>query len=373
MRSRERQTLRKTLWHRIKRRLTRIITLKKFGNVFTMYNLQKLLIKALSNSKLQKASNLTSGFTMTELLVATAVASIIIVPILTFAVDMLNRDVGEQAKANSEQELQTAISYIAQDMSQAFYVYEPDYVGEPGKTPPIPSYDDFIKQLPHSEDEDKNPILVFWKRKLIEDSRSPDAEDTSIECPTNESQCDDSFVQSLVAYYLIEEKDKNSIWCQPSGSSCPKRIARFEIQDGVKDYWGNYFCGTNGRSEECSGSKKKFKRDLGYTSYDNSNPTGWTKKTDEDYSNSPVVLVNYIEDFTLDSASDYTKDSEIKQTELAKGKTLARVTILGNAMRRRRDGFSCIEDNSTTPPTYKKSPYCPKATAQVGPRSGFGE
>ena len=340
-----------------------------------MYNLQKLLIKALSNSKLQKASNLTSGFTMTELLVATAVASIIIVPILTFAVDMINRDVREQAKANSEQELQTAISYIAQDMSQAFYVYEPDYVGEPGKTPPIPSYDDFIKQLPHSEDEDKNPILVFWKRKLIEDSRSPDAEDTSIECPTNESQCDDSFVQSLVAYYLIEEQDENSIWCQPSGSSCPKRIARFEIQDGVKDYWGNYFCGTDGRSEECSGSKKKFKRDLGYTSYDNSNPTGWTKKEGEEYSNSPVVLVNYIEDFTLDSASDYTKDSEIKQTELAKGKTLARVTILGNAMRRRRDGFSCIEDNSTTPPTYKKSPYCPKATAQVGGIStlGFGD
>ena len=314
-----------------------------------MYNLQKLLIKALSSSKPQKASNLTSGFTMAELLVATAVASIIIVPILTFAVDMINRDVKEQAKANSEQELQMAVDYITQDMSQAFYIYDPD-----PDTAPTPSYSDFIKKLPHSEDEDKDPILVFWKRKFIEHSIPIDDKGT-INCPADENKCDDGFVQSLVIYYLI--KDDNDTWCQPPakpGSSCPKRIARLEIQDGVKDFQGVYVCGTDGRSEGCNSnsSQKKFQRDLGYTPYNKSNPTGWTQQTGEDYSNSPVVLVNYIEDFTLDSVDN---------------DKLAKITIIGNAMRRRQDDFSCIEDDN------KKSPYCPKATAQVGARSGFGE
>lgn len=51
---------------------------------------------------------------------------------------------------------------------------------------------------------------------------------------------------------------------------------------------------------------------MGYIFYDNSNFIGWIKKIDEDYSNSLVVLVNYIEDFILDLVSDYIKDFEIK-------------------------------------------------------------
>ena len=276
----------------------------------------------------------SSGFTMIELLVATVIATIIIVPMLTFVVDILNRDVREQAKTNSEQELQAAVDYIAQDMSQAFYIYSKSGVNT-------------IKaELPHSDDNTKTPILVFWKREFLPDALEPSGG------ICDSSSCNDTFVLSLVAYYLID--DNNDTWCQPSGDTCPKRIARFKIRDGVKDTEGNYVCFTdqdnNGRSSECETDKdkKRFQRDLGYTPYDNENPTGWTKASDEIYTDNLIVLVNYIKDFEIPVVSGDNK--------------LAKINIQGDALRR-------IKTSETN---CDSSIYCPRATAQVGARSGFG-
>ena len=324
-----------------------------------MKTLLNSLLKKLYQKRRSPLGKSNSGFTMIELLVATIVATIIIVPMLTFVVDILNRDVREQAKTNSEQELQAAIDYIAQDMSQAFHIYDPTYPGDSTKNPPVPSYDTFKDQLPFSDDE--NPVLVFWKREFVANSVPVNPDDASIDCPDDEDECDDTFVQSLVAYYLIE--DDNERWCQPSGVNCPKRIARFQIQDGVRDTQRNYVCRDNnidsdGRSTECNDDtdKNKFQRDLGYTSYQRE-ATRWTQAENEDFTNDRIVLVNYIEDFTVDSVSN---------------NDLAEISIIGNALRRSQNDFSCIEDDSTTPPTYKDSPFCPTATAQVGARSGFG-
>ncbi|MGK7919264.1 MAG: hormogonium polysaccharide secretion pseudopilin HpsC [Trichodesmium sp.] len=309
-----------------------------------MKTLPNSLIKKLSLKRRSPLSKSTSGFTMIELLVATVIATIIIVPMLAFVVDILNRDVREQAKTNSEQELQAAVDYIAQDMSQAFYIYDRTYAGD--TTNDIPSYDTFKDELPFSDDN--NPILVFWKREFVDKALDPSGgicEDTTE--PKEDRQCNDTFVQSLVAYYLID--DDNETWCQPSGDTCPKRIARFQIQDGVKDALGNYVCGASGRSSECNddSGKKKFQRDLGYSSYE-TEPTNWTKAEGEEYTNDRIVLVNYIEDFTLDSVTN---------------NELAKITIQGNGLRRIQTNTDC--DNSPT--------YCPEATAQVGGRSGFGQ
>ncbi len=265
----------------------------------------------------------SSGFTMIELLVATVIATIIIVPMLTFVVDILNRDVREQAKTNSEQELQAAVDYIAQDMSQAFYIYSESGVNT-------------IKaELPDSDDDTKTPILVFWKREFLPDALEPSGG------ICDSSSCNDTFVLSLVAYYLID--DNNNTWCQPSGNPCPKRIARFQIQDGVRDTKGNYLCTDDGGSFDC---EDKFKRDMGYTPYNNENPTAWTKESGETYT-APIVLVNYIKKFELNSVSN---------------NKLAKITIQGDALRR-------IKTSDTN---CDSSIYCPRATAQVGARSGFG-
>ena len=281
----------------------------------------------------------SSGFTMIELLVATVITTIIIVPMLTFVVDILNRDVREQAKTNSEQELQAAVDYIAQDMSQAFYIYDDTYLGDSSENPPKPSYQDFLISSGLSENRPE-PILVFWKREFMGDS-------VPIPDPNCQNDCyDDTFVQSLVAYYLID--DNNNTWCQPSGNPCPKRIARFQIQDGVRDTKGNYLCTDDGGSFDC---EDKFKRDMGYTPYNNENPTAWTKASGETYTDNLIVLVNYIETegFTLDSVSD--------------DKKLAKITIQGNALRRIQPSApECTSDFT----------FCPRATAQVGARSGFG-
>ncbi|MHC5732902.1 MAG: hormogonium polysaccharide secretion pseudopilin HpsC, partial [Nostoc sp.] len=62
------------------------------------------------------------------------------------------------------------------------------------------------------------PILVFWKRTFL-----PSAITLSTSTTTNKT--DDTFVYSLVAYYLI--KDSSTTWSKAA------RIARFEISDGV--------------------------------------------------------------------------------------------------------------------------------------------
>ncbi|NEQ39110.1 MAG: type II secretion system protein [Okeania sp. SIO3I5] len=272
-----------------------------------------------------------SGFTLIELLVATIVATIIIVPILSFVVNILNTDVREQAKTNSEQELQAAIDYIAQDMSQAFYIYTPDEVRclqnrnadscgtvpETTGAPAIPT-------------DVGTPTIVFWKRKYEKDALPVD--DCTV---TDTNDCrDDTFVYSLVAYYEIEGTSTStaSVWCDEA--PCPSRIARVEISDNPTDSLGNYLEGApNNGYNTANISNRETPREL--------------VKGDGNF-DSVRVLVNYIRDFELNS---------VDNNELAK------ITIQGNALRR-------IQTNNTD---CSDSSYCPKATAQVGRRSGFGQ
>ncbi|MBN3961327.1 hormogonium polysaccharide secretion pseudopilin HpsC [Nostoc sp. NMS8] len=155
------------------------------------------------------------GFTLIELLVALLLAFLVLTPLLGFMVNILTTDQKEQAKANSEQEIQTAIDYIANDLQQAVYIYDGAALANNSNTTPASS--GIQDQIPPvksatgcSSTATCKPVLVFWKRKFIS-------------APS--STTDDTFVYSLVAYYLI--KDSNTTWSNAA------RIARFEISDGV--------------------------------------------------------------------------------------------------------------------------------------------
>lgn len=151
----------------------------------------------------------TGGFTLIELLVAVILAALVITPLLGFMINIMTTDRQEQAKTNSEQEIQAALDYINRDVQQAVYIYDKAGV-------------DAIKdEIPQSTD--KTPVLVFWKRKLIEKSNPV----TGDNCTNG---CNDAFVYSLVAYYLI--KDNSTTWSQAA------RIGRFEIHDGVRNAEG---------------------------------------------------------------------------------------------------------------------------------------
>ncbi len=157
-------------------------------------------------------------------------AFLIITPMLGFVVDMLNTDRREQVKTNTEQDVQAALDFIAQDLSQAIYIYD-----NAGIT--TIRNNNFLPSAPN-----ETPILVFWKRKQIKNAVDPNqaAPRTPRVCDSDTPQngqnvCNDTYVRSLVAYYLVAQNTPNNTWCQPSGNDCPSRIARYEISEGVKD------------------------------------------------------------------------------------------------------------------------------------------
>jgi len=333
---------------------------------------------------------------MVELLVATIMSFLIITPILAFAVNILESDVREQAKASTELELQSAMDYIQQDISQAYYIYDGAGVKE------------VQDQLYYKDDlVNKIPVLVFWKRELAKNAIDVTATPAPILCDKpieddddpNLQNCDDTYVDSLVAYYLV--KDDLAKWCQPGTVNCPARIERWSIRDGAKNSDGTYLCGVEGKDATCDADDKKtFKRSLGIpyikadktpdgTPFDIIKPNEWVKSS-EDYNTTPQVLVNYIAkgDVTpitdqcsnvLNVTTPAENDLRIGVTDYANpdtfksfygcvnsADTIAQITIKGDAMRRNE------AKNADCDPA-KKSPYCPSVSGQIRGMSGFGQ
>lgn len=210
-----------------------------------MKNLLKFLLKVRS-SKTSSPSNSTRGMTMIELLVGTVIAFIVITPLMGMVLGMLNDDQRESAKANTEEELNSALQYISEDMSQAIHIYDNTGVNTLANAansilPPAATYG--------------TPILVFLKRKLVENAILPgSATDDIGTCNpalasdhSDNDNCDDAFVLSLVAYYLFTppQSTNTDTFCN-DGDPCPARITRFEIQDGVKNISQDYVCGETG-------------------------------------------------------------------------------------------------------------------------------
>jgi prepilin-type N-terminal cleavage/methylation domain-containing protein len=227
--------------------------------------------KWLINVRL-KYSNLqtqSSGFTLIELLVAMIIAVLVITPLLGFMINILNTDRQEQVKVTSEQEIQTAIDYITRDLQQALYAYDAKGV-------------DAIKsQLPTVTSG--TPILVFWKREFREEGLALQDKDSN-------NFKDDSFVYSLVAYYLIQ--DGKEPWSKAA------RIARFQIKDGV-------LAAKNGASKTCTDFTDKYSDcpDVGYKFVNllqkgktlQEKMNSWTNGGYTDNTPKPVVLVDFVD------------------------------------------------------------------------------
>jgi prepilin-type N-terminal cleavage/methylation domain-containing protein len=226
------------------------------------------------------------GFTLIELLVASIIAVLVITPLFGFMINILNTDRQEQAKASSEQEIQSAMDYIARDLQQAVYIYNEAGI-------------DAIKaQLPSPDDEDRVPVLVFWKREFINGVLT-----------AADNNKDDTFVYSLVAYYLIQ--DTSTTWSKAA------RIARWQIRDGVKvsggvdcsgytDKYVSGYCPSAGYAPfklegvgTLTQKMNQWTRLSSYTTTTNNVPS----TTNVSYGDSPVVLVDYIDQTTTTSGA----------------------------------------------------------------------
>lgn len=216
--------------------------------------------------------NKNSGFTLIELLVAMVLAFLIITPLLGFMISILDTDRKEQAKVNSEQEIKSALDYIARDLQQALYVY--DGAGITAIQSELPTVTGGV------------PVLVFWKREIIPET---------VQIVGQNGKKDDSFVYSLVAYYLI--KKDTATWSKAA------RIGRFQIKDGIIDK------NTTNPDTPCSTITEKYSRcpDIGFKSFDLSQKNkskqekmnSWKKATDYDLTKTPVtILVDFIDQTT---------------------------------------------------------------------------
>ncbi|KKD40026.1 hormogonium polysaccharide secretion pseudopilin HpsC [Limnoraphis robusta] len=314
--------------------------------------LRFLVIKRNSNLQYSEPTKNDSGFTMIELLVGAILTFLIISPLMGFVVSILNDDRVEQVKTTTDQEMKTALDYITEDVSQAIHIYN-----QTGVTA-------IANQLPTVANG--TPILVFWKRQLIQDALPVVSTNQPVDCVDNNYRdCNDTFVLSLVAYYLIEGNNDNT-WCQPQGTAaaqCPSRIARFQIQDGVD--WSGGTCEPN--STECQQSQR---RDAGFEAPDDLKkaPNTWTK-TAEAYTKTPEVLVNYIDQSTANvpaapncqnilsstTAEILTTNSNSFLACVDTEQNLAYISLRGNALRRFKTNANDIvynADKTAYFPTY---------------------
>ncbi len=129
-----------------------------------------------SRKKLDLAPK-NGGFTLIELLVGLIIAAIVITPIMSFMINILDTSRREEAKASSEQEVESALNYIAQDLNQAVYIYNstgldnsnlntnPGISGIKDQIPPAASAPGCINNPPT---DICVPVLVFWKRDFRE-------------------------------------------------------------------------------------------------------------------------------------------------------------------------------------------------------------
>jgi type II secretory pathway pseudopilin PulG len=190
--------------------------------------LQRLLLR------ITRVSKGTSGFTLLELLVSAIMAIIMVTTLITFATSILETDRKEQAKVATQEEIQAALDYIADDMQEAVYVYDATGIAAIAGANKLPTGTNI------SADANRTPVLVFWKRALVDrDSEVTLAIDGTtkrlVKClgvatpAADGSNCygNDQFVYSLVAYYLVKDTTPSATWSKAA------RIERWEVRDGI--------------------------------------------------------------------------------------------------------------------------------------------
>lgn len=201
----------------------------------------QLLLKYQSKNSPKR--NAEGGFTLIELLVAMLIAVIIITPVMGFMVSLMNTDRQEEAKATSEQELQTAINFMTQDLQQAVYIYDNDGLSR-NSAPNNFAASGIRNQIPSTNTfgcpagATCTPVLVFWKRQFLDrDTKITNNKTVGqiMADPKVRGVPGDTFVYSLVGYSLIEGGGANTPWSDVA------RIARFEIRDGILEQDGRTY------------------------------------------------------------------------------------------------------------------------------------
>ena len=292
-----------------------------------MIKILKFIFK--NQFKASKSLDKSGGFTLVELLVALAMSSVIITLLLQFMISVITTDSDEEIKINSEQEIQIALDYISRDLQEAIYIY--DAAGINAIKP----------QLRYQNDNTKTPILVFWKREILDNNSA--GQDNS----------------SLVVYYL--DNSSSTIWSKAA------RISKWQIKKNNPGF--NPFNIAQYNTVEDA-------------------MINWQKSGDYSSGNTADVLIDYVDQTTgsppaatcpANTTTPPITWSTITPSTITpsngmtgfyvcvdKANTTAKVFIRGNALARRESNPNLIKYEND-----KKS-YFPTANAIVqGAKSGY--
>ncbi len=169
------------------------------------------------------------GFTLLELLVSIIIGGIITLLLLSLVVQLTQSNQDDAARSQVQQDMQTAMDYITQDLREAVFVYNgqclqgtaapatQDDVGTrcPGVVNHIPTF---------MSDNGRVPVLAFWRTK-------PLPQEIRNICSTNVNQletlpgvpCVAATGYSLVVYALDPWDSNEQIW---KGNA---RLIRYEL------------------------------------------------------------------------------------------------------------------------------------------------
>lgn len=310
--------------------------------------LKFLLTYKFKNSK--PAQN-NSGFTLIELLVGLALSFLVIVPLLGFMVNVMQNDRQEQAKATSEQEIQSALDYIARDLEQAVYIYDGEGLTELSNRNQLP--------IP---DADSTPVLVFWKRQLVENI-----------LPTGDgNNKDDAFVYALVTYYI---KKSNTATCATSPWSCTAQITRLQLRDAVKIKRGDQEI----ELDPADPGFARFDPTAGTTLTAAMN--AWKNSGSFDPDKTPVVLIDYIDQTTPAAGQTFcpTTKQQVPPQPVASGLYAcvdaslgtAKVFMRGNALARLKPKTKAPVRPNTGNEITDRASFFPQASIQIKGRGLF--
>jgi prepilin-type N-terminal cleavage/methylation domain-containing protein len=229
----------------------------------------------------------SSGFTLTELLIAIVVGGIIVTTMLYLVVELLQINRREEVLTQTQQDMRRALDYIARDAGEAVYIYSTPTAATDQLT-------DFAKP-------GRQPVLAFWRLDPLDSNNASVQTLFTKNCATgfansaDQAECNTLKIRQsyyTLVVYAQEANTTNDIW---GGKS---RIVRYELP------------------KYSSGGIANLNRTLGYEE-----PTGtfadgtpkrfdlW-KRTGNTTSGNVAVLTDYVDESTAntnDCPSGYDK------------------------------------------------------------------
>ncbi len=157
-----------------------------------------------------------AGFTLYEILFASIIGTIVTSSILGVVNTMLQYSTQEVSQGQTQQQMNSSLSYITEDLRQAVYVY----TGE--------GLEKITQYLPFKNDTEKQPILAFWK---VESLPYSSTQSFPADCDTFSDELKDE-CESLqiernsytLVVYLQSVANPSNVW---NGES---RIERYQLR-----------------------------------------------------------------------------------------------------------------------------------------------